>query len=90
MYIILPSFSPVFGSESCSTHLKKMPSDIIYESEKKIMSQNVTKKLTDLTLRVIDIDLIIINSYFHEKLLPLMSHSKQVYTHARIDTISIS
>ena len=53
------------------------------------MSQNVTRKLTDLTLRVIDIDLIIINTYFHEKLLPLMSHSKQVYTHARIVTISI-
>ena len=55
------------------------------------MSQNVTRKLTDLTLRVIDVDLIIINTYFHEKLpvLPLMSHSKQVYTHARIDTISI-
>ena len=53
------------------------------------MSQNVTRKLTDLTLTVIDVDLIIINTYFHEKLLPLMSHSKQVYTHARIDTISI-
>ena len=50
---------------------------------------NVTRKLTDHTLRVIDIDLIIINTYFHEKLLPLMSHSKQVYTHARIYTISI-
>ena len=53
------------------------------------MSQNVTRKLTDLTLRVIDIDLVIVKTYFREKLLPLMSHSKQVYTHARIDTISI-